>query len=358
MKLNIEQKTTYYILCPSKLSTGGPKHLHQLGSELKNLGKKVFMHYYPSNQENPVHNNYKNYNLSYTDEIEDLDKNVLVVPEVYDSILVSKKYKNIQKVLFWMSLDFFFLSHFQEKHSKFVRSVIKIPFHFIRFFNEITANRFGNLSLVKYLKVIYLNFPFSNLFKIKDFKVNLAQSQYQHEVLNSKGVETHFLNDFIRKEFFEAAKKISIKKKENIICYNPAKSSSFMKKIIDTNPNIKFLPLQNYNMNQVIEILSKSKIYIDFGFHPGVDGLPRESAILKNCVLTNKEGSAFYQKAVPINEKYKFEEKKENLIKITETINNIFRNFEDELKNFETYVNGLEEEELKFKERVLKIFNN
>ena len=358
MKLNINKNSTYYILCPSKLSTGGPKHLHQLGVELRNLGKDVQMYYYPPNQENPVHKNYEHYKLPYTNYIKDLDKNILVAPEVYDSILISKKYRNIQKVLFWMSLDFFFLSHFQKKHSKLIRSVIKIPFHFIRFFNEITKNYFGNLSLAKYLKIIYLNYPFSNLFKLKDFKINLAQSQYQHEVLYSKGVKTNFLNDFIREEFFEAAKNLSLKDKQNIICYNPAKSSSFMKRIIDTNPNIKFIPLQNYSMDQVVKTLSKSKIYIDFGFHPGVDGLPRESAILKNCILTNKEGSAFYPKAVPINEKYKFEEKSKNLIKITEMINNIFDNFDDEIKNFETYVRGLEKEELTFKKRVANIFNN
>ena len=49
-------------------------------------------------------------------------------------------------------------------------------------------------------------------------------------------------------------------------------------------------------MNQIIQILSRSKIYIDFGFHPGVDHLPREAAILKNCIITNKEGSAIIMK--------------------------------------------------------------
>ena len=48
---------------------------------------------------------------------------------------------------------------------------------------------------------------------------------------------------------------------------------------------------------------------MDFGFHPGVDHLPREAAILRNCVITNKEGSAFI-KAVSIDNRYKFEEKK------------------------------------------------
>ena len=81
-----------------------------------------------------------------------------------------------------------------------------------------------------------------------------------------------------------------------------------MKQIIMSNTDIKFVPLIDYGINELIEILLKSKIYVDFGFHPGVDHLPREAAILKNCIITNKEGSANYQDAVSINENFKFYE--------------------------------------------------
>ena len=42
MKLNISKETIIYIMAPANIDTGGPKDLHQLGCELKNLGKKVF----------------------------------------------------------------------------------------------------------------------------------------------------------------------------------------------------------------------------------------------------------------------------------------------------------------------------
>ena len=131
-----------------------------------------------------------------------------------------------------------------------------------------------------------------------------------------------------------------------------------MKRIIDSNPKIKFVRLEKYSMNEVIEILSRSKIYIDFGFHPGVDHLPREAAILKNCIITNKEGSAFYPDAVSINEKFKFEEKNSNLEKISEIINQILSNFEIELKEFDNYFNQLKNEKVNFKKQVLNIFTN
>ena len=65
-----------------------------------------------------------------------------------------------------------------------------------------------------------------------------------------------------------------------------------MRKII-IQSKINLIPLINFNKKEIINFLSKSKIYIDFGFHPGQDQMPREAAILKNCIITNKEGSAY-----------------------------------------------------------------
>ena len=357
MKLKITQDSVFYILAPANVDTGGPHDLHQLGFELKNLGKQVFMFYYPEGQNDPVHKNYKIYDLPYTNKIEELKKNVLIIPEINQTILLSKKYKNIQKALWWLSLDYFFVSKFIENFPKLVRSIIKIPFNLIKFFNKITKYNFGNLSLPKYLKFIYLNYPFKNTMKIMDISINLSQSKYQYHVLNSKKIDSKLLYDFIRGEYFEAAENISYHKKRNIVCYNPRKSSQFMKEIINANPDIEFKPLINYSISELIDILSSSKIYMDFGYHPGVDHLPREAAILKNCVITNKEGSAFYQDAVSIDENYKFDEKRKNIILIRKKIDKIFNEYETQIDNFDNYRKRLQDEKNIFKKQVFEIFN-
>ena len=130
-----------------------------------------------------------------------------------------------------------------------------------------------------------------------------------------------------------------------------------MNRIIDSNPDLKFIPLSNYSMNEVIQILSQSKIYLDFGFHPGVDHLPREAAILKNCILTNKEGSAYYSDALPIDEEFKFEERLNNLNSIRNKIDKMFINFESEINNFENYRKILKNEKNIFIKQVDNIFN-
>ena len=118
MGLNITKDTVFYILAPADVDTGGPHDLHQLACELKDQGKKVYMYYFPENQKEPVHKNYKVYNLPFTNKIEDMKKNVLVIPEINQTILLSQKFIKIQKVLWWLSLDYFFISKFTENFQK------------------------------------------------------------------------------------------------------------------------------------------------------------------------------------------------------------------------------------------------
>ena len=82
-----------------------------------------------------------------------------------------------------------------------------------------------------------------------------------------KGIESLTLSDFIDKEFIERLK-LNFKDKKYYLLYPIKKDSFFMRKIIASNPKIKFVPLINFNKKEIINFLSKSKIYIDFGFHP------------------------------------------------------------------------------------------
>ena len=214
MNLKIKKKSIIYIIAPANMDTGGPKDLHQLAHFLKNsLKKKVFMYYYPTKFKNPIHKSYKFYKIPYTNKIIDSKDNILVIPEVNVSIEISKSFEKIQKVIWWLSLDFFFLHRFIERNNKYIRSIFKIPFKLINLFNKSTFFYFGNLSLYKYLKFCYMNLSFTNVLKIKDISVNLAQANYQHEILKLKKIKSIFLSDYIRKEYFDSAKKISISKK-------------------------------------------------------------------------------------------------------------------------------------------------
>ena len=128
MIINISNETKYYIVCPSAVDTGGPKDLHQLAFELKKLKKKVFLYYFPVEKKDPVHKNFRIFNLPYTEIIEDDEKNILIIPEVNQALLISNRYKRIQKIVWWLSLDFFFITHFKKQDFSIVNNWVKYYF--------------------------------------------------------------------------------------------------------------------------------------------------------------------------------------------------------------------------------------
>ncbi len=357
MKFKLYKNSEIFIVCPANVDTGGPMCLHQLADRLrKKFKKKVYMSYFPYKLKNPIHKNYKHLKIPFTKKIPDFKRNVLIIPEFYEAIEISKKYRNIQKGLWWLSVDFYLYHRFIYKNNSILRSIIKIPYKIIYLINKISYHYFGNLSLFRYLKLIYLNIPFYNVFRIENIDINLSHSEYQFKTLKDKNINSNFLSDSINNKYIIASKKISIKNKKDIICYNPRKSSIFFEKFIKLNPDIKFIPLIGLNLNQLITILSKSKIYMDFGFHPGQDRLPREAALLKNCIITNKEGSAAIFKDLPIADEFKFNERRNSNKKIREKIDQIFYSFPKELEKFRSYRKILHSQEKKYIGQIANLF--
>jgi hypothetical protein len=67
------------------------------------------------------------------------------------------------------------------------------------------------------------------------------------------------------------------------------------------------LAIDNMSKDEVVEALSSSEIYIDFGHHPGKDRVPREAAAVGNIVLLHKAGAALHYSDHPIDDLYKFD---------------------------------------------------
>ena len=84
-------------------------------------------------------------------------------------------------------------------------------------------------------------------------------------------------------------------------------------------------------------LLIKSKIYLDFGYHPGKDRAPREAALFGNCVITNFKGSAGFYEDVTIPKKFKFKEKYQNLETINKLIYSVFENYPKYIKEMTKY---------------------
>ena len=110
------------------------------------------------------------------------------------------------------------------------------------------------------------------------------------------------------------------------------------------------------SFEEILKLQQNSKVYIDFGFHPGKDRIPREAAINGCCVITGMEGAAKFHEDIPISEEYKIEFNEDNVAKIIEKIKDCFENYETKTKDFVAYKQMILNEESKFEEDIDRIF--
>lgn len=281
--------------------------------------------------------------MKVCDNIEDIEDNIVVVHEgIFNKI---NCINNAQIITWWLSVDNFF--YCAKRYLRLKEYFMWKPTYAILIF----------LFRMKKLLINQENY-FRNNISFEDLKnksdLNCYQSEYaQNFLLNNGFSEILPLSDFINTELIS---KVSKFERENIILYNPKKGLSVTKKLMKLAPHLKWIPLKNMNRKELQDIFQKSKLYIDFGYHPGKDRLPREAAINNCCILTNKNGSARYFEDVAIYDYYKFNMKKTKSIKIITKIEEILSNYNKHIDNFSFYRGQIMQEEELFKQQALKIF--
>ena len=353
MSIQIQEDSIIYVVAPANDVSGGPELLHQLVFHLrKDLKINSYLYYVPVNEISPTPFEYEQYNVPFINEIEDEEKNLLIVPEIKEYVDILKKYVNIRKCIWWLSIDRFYLSLVISDKKKFF---------FQRLINKISRIFFGK-QFIDIETEIYRKINFKVLECpewIKNIDFHFVQSCYAFHHLLNKGIPKNkifYLSDYLNKNFLKIHTNLS--QKQNIVAYNPKKGYAFTQQLVKQAKNITFIPIINMDRQQVIMTLQKAKIYIDFGNHPGKDRLPREAAILGCCVITDKKGSAAFYEDVSIPDKYKIEDKEENIPEIIEKINDFFENFEEKYKDFKSYREIILREPQKFLEDLKNIFIN
>ncbi len=354
--IEIFPETKIYVACPANTATGGPESLHQLAYHLINdLGIKAYIYYYnfDSNRfKTPVHPEYEFYKVPYTLEIseeEDIEKNILIVPEILSGLSLLPKYKNIRKGVWFLSVDNYYFSRIVKKDFFFQRALNKLMrlLHKPPLFDIFSENNLNKLAK-KY------DYRHDQLLKLADFY--MANSFRVLEWFKELKPMYHLQDNILNPLFYSVNFEDFLSQKEDIVVYNPAKGLDFTRKIMSKAKYIKFVPISNMTREEVIKTLLRAKVYIDFGHFPGPERIPKEAAILGCCVITGKRGCAAFFEDVPIPDEYKFEDREENIPKIIEKIRDCFENFEERYKDFEYYRKVVRNGPQKFVEDLRKIF--
>jgi len=356
--LKISNNTVIYVAAPAKVATGGPELLHQIAYHLiTDLGYETYMYYIPSDVEDPIPSPYKNYGNPYVKKIKDNPENILIVPEVMLGIKLLKKFQAIQKVIWWLSIDNFLISFLLANRLRFL---------FPRLLNKASRHFLGK-SLINVNDLIYEKYfkdkrkliaTFNRLFGqfcSANIALHLCQSYYALDFLKTFSIDNvAYLSDYLNQAFLSQT--FDIKTKEDIVIYNPKKGFLFTKKIIRSAPDLNFRPIENMSREEVIDLLKKAKVYIDFGNHPGKDRMPREAAILGCCVIVGKVGSAGNSKDVPIPEEFKFDRDERNIPVIIEKIRECVRDYNMVIHHFDAYRAVIRNEPSQFLENLKLIF--
>ena len=308
------------ILCKGNSVTGGSELIHQLCHELLSLNLHAYICYYPFTTDYQIPDEYGIYDIQQC-KIEDNENNLIILPEVATKF--AWKIKKSKIGIWWLSIDNFY----RKKGDNILRDSIK-------FYKDLLRLRLMPLFLMKN----YLHF---------------AQSHYAYTYLKKYNIESEYLSDYLNPVHFNDIKK----NKKNIILYNPVKGFKVTQKLIKNNKGFKFIALEKLSNKEVQNHFNESKLYIDFGNHPGKDRMPREAAMADCCIITGKRGSAENTIDIPILEKYKFDDSKEldNML-FKKTVNDIFLNYNKRIDDFLSYKNSIRREKMVFQNQVREIF--
>lgn len=317
----IREKRIYMkiiVFCPANTATGGPEALHQLCYCLRDLGYNAEMYYYGYKKQlnqSPLCTCYAHYGNPFSTTYIDSEENICIVPET-----VTKEFWKIKKgikVLWWLSVDNYKnainSTHGHILKNKYLQSVL----HKIKYFEH------------------RLYDPTKN-----DIAFHLVQSEYAKSYchsLNIPAIKIHYVSDYLNDSYLLRARENKKIPKENRVLFNPKKGYEFTKLLINEAPEIEWTPLINLSYDEVVDLMQRSKVYIDFGNHPGKDRLPREAAVNGCCIITGKRGSAAYQEDVDIPAGFKFEDRKELTREIIQTIHQIFDSYEEISPQFDKY---------------------
>ena len=280
-----------YVACPSRYATGGVEFLHQVCAELnKYIPTRIW---YMEGGAKPQPPEYDIYDNRHVFEIEPGSR--VIYPEIWASMATQ------HDIILWESVDNF-------------------------------VSRFGQMEL-----------PVGIL--------HLTQSEYARQYVKAFYSENIIpLTDYINADFFEPYEE---RIRHDYVLFNPAKGLKFTQRLMDVMPEITFVALHGLPRHRLINLMRMSKVYIDFGDHPGKDRLPREAAMCGCCVITGWNGSAAYYEDVGIPDYYKIDRLEENIGKIKHRILEVLDLYP--VDDFEEYRETIRSEKARFQEGIRQL---
>lgn len=259
----------YCILINSKILTGGPKALIQLGGAIERSGKKVNF-FFVDEESKLLYSDWVNRECesshSYLfSDIAEVENQIFIIPEtdIHKNINIIDTEKN-KIFMYMLSLDNCDL--FDIDTGSFLR------------------NAFLKIKKLYKRKIL--------LFKDIENKIDLilTQSRYSESFLKNEKVAYYYIGDYIDLENDNSILDECINFKKILTNGNKGKFYKIILKFF--NKDFEIVELKGLKPNDVVPFIKSHSFYLDLGGQPGKDRLPRECLSLGLKVIVLQRGAA------------------------------------------------------------------
>jgi hypothetical protein len=315
------------VVCPANVVTGGPESLHNLVSVINSLGFSASIVYYPYSKKADIPSAYHNYAVK-AEQLEDQSGNLIIFPEIF--CMEALRIEKATAAIWWLSVDNF----------------LERKYHNAR-------------DIYRYLKkVLRGSRPVWGVRQLKHLQ-HFSKAYYDEEFLKAHHIDCRRISGPISQFYLDGSLSHHLKDRKNQILYNPTKGKALVEKMIQAFPEFDFVPLKGLQEEGLRSAFLSSKLYIDFGHHPGKERMPREAAVSGCCVITGYLGSAGNDFDIPIPKQFKLDQFSGHFYSDFESaVKNIFLDFDNVTKLFEPYRKLIRDEVEIQREDLLLILNH
>ncbi|MCR1782670.1 hypothetical protein KVF89_09015 [Nocardioides carbamazepini] len=265
-----------YVYYPRGTRTGGPEALHQLVDSLRRQGEDAFLVPIPGTEDTERVAEYAHYDAPET-ELEDTAGAAVVVPEVWFTTLA--EVERATPYCWWLSIDNSPVFSADWRYRDPWRSAAR---------NAPPAEA-PPLDIALGRRV-----------------VNLTQSHYAWAYLFTRlGTCGSMLSDHTDPAPFDALELTTPVARGRTVAYNPVKADLVTEVLAGLLPDVTFVPLTGMTRRELAATLARSAIYLDLGFHPGKDRLPREATLAGATVVVARRGAGAYYADTPLLAEYR-----------------------------------------------------
>lgn len=258
------------VVCPGGAVTGGPEAMHQLVSTANRMERNsAAILYWPFNQEHATPEPYLRYVVPKICRNQVPDDAVVVLPEIWPDM--AHTFRN-RCALWWLSVD---------------------------------------------------NFGTHGQHNLERISLHLCQSEYAWQFTQGFG-ERMMLTDWVE------VPEVEVERADQVVV-NPAKDAGLLEGFLAAG-KFDIVALRGFDRVGVARVLRGSRVYVDFGHHPGRDRLPREAALAGCIVFSTKRGAAKYDKDMPLPDWYKFDRLEEVLENVASVVSGRTTAFDQQAK--------------------------